>query len=145
MTTDEITFSKSVSNSDDQQEQELEWMNLYEIRRESGEFIFPFSSARYNAAAGSDGQGKTITLIDTSTSKAVTVWINPNPNALYPQDPDKTDGMRLFRAIGRKCAEDGEEIGISDLVARISEQGGTLVVRLNRMKSGHDAWLWNIN
>ncbi len=141
---DELTFTKTTSSTDDQ-EQDLVWINLYEVRKEKGEFTFTFNSARYNGSAGSDGEGRTITLIDTTMSKAVTVWINPNPNALYPQDPDKTDGMRLFRAIGRKYAEEGEEISISDLIDRASENGGTLIVRLNKMKSGHEAWLWNIN
>lgn len=120
------------------------WVNLYEVRKETGSFEFPFTTARYNPEAGAEGQGQTITLINTNTAEAVTVWLNPNPNALYPQDPDKTDGMRLFRALGRKFADGGETLEVEDLMAKASE-GGTLVVRLNQMKSGHNAWLWTVN
>ena len=133
----DLTYT-ATSNTDDQ-DQELVWVNLYEIRKEEGSFEFAFTTASYNGEAGSKGEGQTITLINTSTAQAVTVWLNPNPNALYPQDPDKTDGMRLFRAMGRRYAEDGETLDVIDLMAKASEQGGTLVVRLNQMKSGHNA------
>ena len=120
-------------------------MNLYDVRKEAGSFEFTFTTATYNPEAGAEGQGQTITLINTKTAEAVTVWLNPNPNALYPQDPDKTDGMRLFRALGRKFAGSGETLEVEDLMAKASENGGTLVVRLNQMKSGHNAWLWTVN
>lgn len=139
----DLTYT-ATSNTDDQ-DQELVWVNLYEIRKEEGSFEFTFTTASYNGEAGSSGEGQTITLINTSTAQAVTVWLNPNPNALYPQDPDKTDGMRLFRAMGRKYAEDGETLDVASLMSKASASGGTLVVRLNQMKSGHNAWLWTVN
>lgn len=124
---------------------DLEWVNYYEIRKEKGEFVFPFTTATYRDDAGKDSQAECITLINSNTNQAVTVWITPNPNSLYPVDPDKTDGMRLFRAIGRAVGTSGEEVDANDLMARVSDVDlATLIVRMVDLDGGKTAWRWTV-
>ena len=125
---------------------DLEFIQYRTLMRDDGKFTFAFDRVTYNDEAGSTGEGEVVTLIDTASATAVSVWVTPYPEALF--EVAVTDGTRLITALIRAWSEElkGTKDFGADTVAAIAsnENGGTLVVAKATLESGHDAWRWTV-
>ncbi len=120
------------SNSSVREEDDLDFVSARQAMRDDGRFEFVFTTAVYNE------DKDVITLIDSSTSTACAVWVQPYPDSQYEISPDQTDGARLGRALARAFPGDTND----DIFAKASESGGTLTVEKN--PKYNNAWLWSI-
>ena len=114
--------------------------------RDDSKFTFAFDRVTYNDEAGATGDGEVVTLIDTGSATAVSVWVTPYPEALF--EVAVTDGTRLINALIRAWSEElkGTKDFGADTVAAVAsnENGGTLLVAKATLDSGHDAWRWSV-
>ena len=113
--------------------------------RDDSKFTFAFDRVTYNDEAGATGDGEVVTLIDTGSATAVSVWVTPYPEALF--EVNVTDGERLINALIRAWSNiiEGDTITAESVAAVASnENGGTLLVAKAKMESGHDAWRWTV-
>ena len=86
-----------------------------------------------------------MTLIDTGSAKAVSVWVSPYPDALF--EVSVTDGERLIKALIRAWSDTipGDSITAEEIaVVASNENGGTLLVAKAKMDNGYDAWRWTV-
>jgi len=122
-----MDFGTSSNTEDD-----LSFVVARHAMKEDGRFEFVFTTVVYNE------EKDVITLIDSNTSTACAVWVQPYPDSQYEITPEQTDGARLGRAIARAFPGDDN----AEIFAKASESGGTLVVEKN--PDYNDAWLWTI-
>tara|TARA_Y100001937_G_scaffold66278_1_gene90694 strand:- start:4674 stop:5057 length:384 start_codon:yes stop_codon:yes gene_type:complete len=125
-----MDFSNNVSDNDDLDD--LTFVSARKAMKEDGRFEFAFSAVVYN------DEKEVITLIDSNTSTACAVWIQPYPDAQYEVSPDQTDGARLGRAIARAFSGDSND----EIFAKANESGGILTVEKN--PDYNNAWLWSV-
>ena len=123
-----VDFSNSLTREED----DLEFVSARQAMKEDGRFEFVFTAAVYNE------EKDVITLIDSNTSTACAVWVQPYPDSQYEVSPDQTDGARLGRAIARAFPGDNND----EIFAKASETGGILTVEKN--PDYNNAWLWSI-
>jgi hypothetical protein len=108
---------------------ELEFISYREHMKVEGGFTFSFTTVTYNDVSDC------ITLINGDNNTAVTCWINPHPDAQYPQAI--TDGVRLGKALDR-CYKGST---VEETIERASEAGGSLTVSKAEIE-GKDYWAW---
>ena len=125
-----MDFSNKVSDNEDLDE--LTFIPYRKIMKEDGRFEFSFSAVVYN------DEKEVITLIDSNTSTACAVWIQPYPDAQFEVSPDQTDGARLGRAIARAFPGESND----EIFAKANESGGILTVEKN--PEYNNAWLWSV-
>lgn len=127
---------------DNMSDEDLEFINLRNVMKEEGEASFVFTNVSWTDKAGSEDNGEVITLIDSNTSTATSVWVTPYPDAKFEVSPEQTDGARLGRALARTFDKDGE-MSKSDVIAAANATGGKLSVTKNEYGDSW-AWLWQV-
>ena len=122
--------------NENESENELEFLNWMEIRKEEGEFNFSFTSASHKENAGVNHDSECITLVDGESNTAVTFWCTPHPDGLN-QDPTKTSGAKVGNALRRA-------FGGSDWaeVFENASSGGRLSIVKNDYPASPTGWAW---
>ena len=121
-------------------DEDLEFINLRSEMKENEKASFVFTNVSWTDKAGSEDNGEVITLIDSNTSTATSVWVTPYPDAKFEVSPEQTDGARLGRALARAFDKDGK-MSKEDVIASANASGGIL----NKNDYGDSwAWLWEV-
>ena len=120
------------SNKDEEYEDDLTFVKARHAMKEQGRFDFAFTNVSYNE------EKECITLIDSNTSTACTVWVSQHPESQFEVAPDQTDGARLGRAIARAFPGETND----EIFAKANEMGGFLTVEKN--PDYNNAWLWSV-
>tara|TARA_R110000751_G_scaffold95507_5_gene186718 strand:- start:641 stop:1051 length:411 start_codon:yes stop_codon:yes gene_type:complete len=128
-------------NETTNEEDEVTFLPYRQLMKDDGVFTFTFTSVSHNENAGTTGDSECITLIDTDTATAVTMWAKSHPDSLYPVADDKTDGAKLGRALRRAFKGSNWEEVFSNANA-----GGKLTVAKNDFPASPTgfAWLWTV-
>ena len=136
------TYKTEIKQTDDNDAPELDFIDYREERKEAGKFFFRFDRMTYRDDAGQNGDGEVITLVNTESAEAVSVWATTPPNALF--DVPFPDGVRLMNAITRTwgITEDTTGEAITELVNE--KDGGSLLISKTMMDSGFEAWRWTV-
>lgn len=125
---------------------DLEFIPYRHEMKDKGEFNFTFNRVSYNDEAGADGKGEVVTLVNSDTSQAVSVWVSEYPDAEFKVN--MTDGARLVNALIRAYGDmlTGDKIdGHALAVIASNENGGSLTVSKEEMDNGHLAWRWVVS
>lgn len=127
-----MDFSNSNSETSNEEQEELTFISARAAMKIDGRFEFVFTAAVLNE------EKQCITLIDSNTATACTVWIKPYEDSQFEVKPEQTDGARLGRAIARAFPGDSND----EIFSKASESGGTLTVEKN--PEYNNAWLWTV-
>lgn len=130
-----MNWYEEVKETSENDKDDLTRLDFYETRKAEGEFHFSFTYVKFNPNAGENKDREVLSLIDGETDTIVWFYCTPHPDSLN-QDPSKTDGQKVARAITRAMNAESVMKGI-ELIN--SNGGGKLSVTKNPFK---DSWAW---